>query len=70
LFPNVKEAATMTGYKNVDEFVEALLVEARVAVVPGSGFGTPDNIRLSYATSLELLEAAVERIHEFVLSKK
>jgi aspartate aminotransferase len=70
LFPNVKEAATMTGYKNVDEFVEALLVEARVAVVPGSGFGTPENIRLSYATSLELLEAAVERMHEFVTSKK
>jgi aspartate aminotransferase len=70
LFPNVSEAAKMTGYTNVDEFVEALLVEARVAVVPGSGFGTPDNIRLSYATSLELLEAAVERIREFVLSKK
>jgi aspartate aminotransferase len=70
LFPNVREAAKMTGYNNVDEFVEALLVEARVAVVPGSGFGTPDNIRLSYATSLELLEAAVERIREFVISKK
>ncbi|MCQ6277887.1 pyridoxal phosphate-dependent aminotransferase [Bacillus sp. EB600] len=70
LFPNVKEAATMTGYRNVDEFVEALLVEAGVAVVPGSGFGTPDNIRLSYATSLELLEAAVERMRQFVTSKK
>jgi aspartate aminotransferase len=70
LYPNVKEAARITGYNNVDDFVEALLVEARVAVVPGSGFGTPDNIRLSYATSLELLEAAVERIREFVISKK
>jgi aspartate aminotransferase len=52
LYPNVKKAAEMTGYNNVDDFVEALLVEAKVAVVPGSGFGTPDNIRLSYATSL------------------
>ena len=60
----------MTGYNNVDEFVEALLVEAGVAVVPGSGFGTPDNIRLSYATSFELLEAAVERIRQFVTLKK
>ncbi|MEH7415130.1 pyridoxal phosphate-dependent aminotransferase [Neobacillus drentensis] len=66
LYPNVKAAAEMTGFSNVDDFVEALLVEAKVAVIPGSGFGTPDNIRLSYATSLELLEKAVERISQFV----
>ena len=69
LYPNVKEASEMAGYNNVDDFVEALLVEAKVAVIPGSGFGTPDNIRLSYATSLELLEKAVERMREFVASK-
>ncbi|MEH7483784.1 pyridoxal phosphate-dependent aminotransferase [Neobacillus drentensis] len=69
LYPNVKKAAELTGYQNVDAFVEALLVDAKVAVIPGSGFGTPDNIRLSYATSLELLEKAVERIHQFVTSK-
>ncbi|KAF0825983.1 Aspartate aminotransferase [Cytobacillus firmus] len=66
LFPNVKKAAEMTGFASVDEFVEALLEEAMVAVIPGSGFGAPDNIRLSYATSLELLEKAVERMHGFV----
>lgn len=69
LYPNVKQAAEMTGYNHVDAFVESLLVEAKVAVIPGSGFGTPDNIRLSYATSLEQLEAAVARIHQFVESK-
>lgn len=69
LYPNVKEAASLAGFSNVDDFVAALLVEAKVAVVPGSGFGTPDNIRLSYATSLELLEAAVERIRQYVLAK-
>ncbi|MBT2656367.1 pyridoxal phosphate-dependent aminotransferase [Bacillus sp. ISL-18] len=69
LYPNVKNAAEMTGFSNVDDFVEALLVEAKVAVIPGSGFGTPDNIRLSYATSLELLEKAVERIDQFVKAK-
>ena len=37
-----------------------LLDEANVAVIPGSGFGSPDNIRLSYATSLDLLEEAVD----------
>jgi aspartate aminotransferase len=69
LFPNVREAAELTGFDHVDGFVEALLVEAKVAVIPGSGFGAPDNIRLSYATSLDLLEAAVERIHQFVDGK-
>lgn len=66
LFPNVKEAADNLGYKDVDSFVEALLTEAKVAVIPGSGFGSHDNIRLSYATSLNQLEEAVERIRVFV----
>jgi len=66
LFPNVKEAATMTGFQNVDDFATALLNEAHVAVIPGSGFGAPDYIRLSYATSQELLEEALFRIKTFV----
>lgn len=69
LFPNVKETAALSGYESVDHFVEALLEEALVAVVPGSGFGSPDNIRLSYATSLNNLEEAVKRIHSFVNKK-
>ncbi|MED4963280.1 pyridoxal phosphate-dependent aminotransferase [Heyndrickxia coagulans] len=70
LFPNVKEAAKLTGFQSVDAFVEALLEEARVAVVPGSGFGTENNIRLSYATSLENLEEALKRIKQFVETRK
>ncbi|MEK4969491.1 pyridoxal phosphate-dependent aminotransferase [Cytobacillus sp. FSL R7-0696] len=69
LFPNVEEAAKLTGYEDVDAFVKGLLEEAKVAVIPGSGFGSPKNIRLSYATSLDLLEAAVRRMHEFVNHK-
>lgn len=69
LYPNVKEASVLTGFSSVDDFVAGLLEEAMVAVVPGSGFGTPDNIRLSYATSLEILEEAVARIHQFVENK-
>ncbi|MCU9613682.1 pyridoxal phosphate-dependent aminotransferase [Caldibacillus lycopersici] len=67
LFPNVIEAAKNCGYSNVDDFAKALLEEAHVAVVPGSGFGSPDNIRLSYATSLNLLEEAIRRINHYVL---
>lgn len=69
LYPNVKAAAELTGYQNVDDFASALLVEAKVAVIPGSGFGTPDNIRLSYATSLDQLEKAVARMKQFVEAK-
>ncbi|GEK57872.1 aspartate aminotransferase [Marinococcus halophilus] len=64
LFPNVEKAAS--SYKDVDEWVKALLEEENVAVVPGSGFGSPQNVRLSYATSLGQLEEAVARIRRFV----
>ncbi|MBM6848594.1 aminotransferase class I/II-fold pyridoxal phosphate-dependent enzyme, partial [Bacillus licheniformis] len=69
LFPNAKKAAESCGFSSVDEFAEALLEEEKVAIVPGSGFGAPDNIRLSYATSLSLLEEAVERIRRFVVNR-
>jgi aspartate aminotransferase len=41
---------------------EFLLQEAGVALVPGSAFGAPGNMRLSFATSLSVLEEAVSRI--------
>ena len=69
LLPDVSEAAKKTGFSTVDDFAEALLTEARVAVIPGSGFGSSDTIRLSYATSIELLEEAVHRIRTFVEEK-
>ncbi len=41
-----------------------LLKQAHVAVVPGEAFGGPDNVRLSYATSMERLEEGMRRITE------
>jgi aspartate aminotransferase len=41
---------------------EYLLAEAGVAVVPGSAFGSEGYIRLSFATSMDNLRAALERI--------
>ncbi|WLD91792.1 pyridoxal phosphate-dependent aminotransferase [Alkalihalobacillus sp. AL-G] len=66
LFPNVTEAIRLTGFENVDKWVEALLEYEKVALVPGSGFGAPDNVRLSYATSLPILEEALKRIKSFM----
>ena len=66
LFPNVTEAVRMNGFDNVDDWVEKLLEEEKVALVPGSGFGSPDNVRLSYATNLESIVEALTRIERFV----
>ncbi len=51
-----------------DETEAALLLlnEARVAVVPGTDFGAPGQARFSYATSMENIEKALERIEAFV----
>lgn len=66
LFPNVSEAVKRNGFTSVDEWVAALLEEEKVAVIPGSGFGAPNYIRLSYAISKEQLIEAARRIKRFV----
>ncbi|WP_027963349.1 pyridoxal phosphate-dependent aminotransferase [Halalkalibacillus halophilus] len=66
LFPNFKNVVNHSSFDSVDEWVKQLLEEEKVAVVPGSGFGSEDNIRLSYATSLDNLEEAAKRIKRFV----
>ena len=45
---------------------ELLLNGARVAVVPGSAFGSDKHIRLSYATSLEKIVEGLNRIEEWI----
>jgi aspartate aminotransferase len=66
LFPNFAECARKCGFDGVDAFVEAVLEEVHVAAVPGSGFGSPDNIRLSYSLSIEDMTEALDRIRKFV----
>jgi len=46
------------------DLCEYLLVEGKVATVPGSAFGAPENIRLSYASSMDDLRKGVERISD------
>ncbi|GGH78862.1 aspartate aminotransferase [Pullulanibacillus pueri] len=68
LFPNVKRAAEMTGFSSVADWATALVEEAKIAVVPGEGFGAPDYMRLSYATSMENINEALDRLHTFMES--
>ncbi len=65
-FPDMREAMQALGCKDDIEFTAKLLDEAKVALVPGSAFGAPGHMRLSYATSMEMLESAVSRISELL----
>ncbi|HCS76419.1 MAG TPA: aspartate transaminase [Syntrophaceae bacterium] len=67
-FPDARQAITTLHAKGTIKeatdlaFSEYLLVQAGVAVVPGSAFGSEGYIRLSFATSMENLKNALERI--------
>jgi aspartate aminotransferase len=61
-FANIEGAMHSLGLKDDNEFAEFLLANALVAAVPGSGFGAPNHLRLSFATSMDLLKDALNRI--------
>ncbi len=61
-FADVSRAMTALGCQNDAEFAELLLNDAGVAVVPGSGFGAPGHMRISFACSMETLQKAMDRI--------
>ena len=61
-FAECSRAIAGLGCRDDNEFAELLLTEGGVAVVPGSGFGAPGHIRISFACSMQTLEKAVERI--------
>ncbi|HKX55482.1 MAG TPA: aminotransferase class I/II-fold pyridoxal phosphate-dependent enzyme, partial [Xanthomonadales bacterium] len=52
----------IAGLHNDVELAEWLMETAGVSTVPGTPFGAPGHLRLSYAASLEYLEDAVQRI--------
>ncbi len=63
VFPSIK-SLDMTS----DEFATKLLLEEKVAVVPGTAFGACGEgyLRISYAHSIDNLKIAIERIEKFV----
>ena len=66
IFPNCKKLlGKKTKLKTDTEFVEKLLEQAEVAVVQGSAFGLDGYFRISYATSMDNLKKALERIKSF-----
>jgi aspartate aminotransferase len=61
-FANIEQAMRMIGVADDNAFAEFLINEAGVAVVPGSGFGAPGHMRLSFACSAETLKDALARM--------
>ena len=66
-FPSIKN----TGLTS-EKFCERFLMEKKVAIVPGSAFGEcgKDNVRISYAASMENIKTAMERLAEFTADLK
>ena len=66
VFPSCKDLLNKkTKLKTDTDFVQKLLEKANVAVVQGSAFGLDGYFRISYATSMQNLEKAMDRIKSF-----
>lgn len=66
-FPKVQAAIDANNETSNDvEFSAYVLDKAGVAVVPGSAFGTEGHIRLSFATSMENLQQAMQRMGDLL----
>ena len=56
----------MDGIEDDVQLAQLLLEKAEVALVPGTAFGLPGHIRLSFATDMQSLEKALSRIQEAI----
>jgi len=66
-FPNMQAAIDANPHVSNDvEFSARVLDKAGVAIVPGSAFGTEGHVRLSYATSMENLQKAMQRMGDLL----
>lgn len=70
VFPNIAEVIGRTyrgqTIDSATAFASLLLEYAEIALVPGEGFGAPNNIRISYAVSDENLAKAMDRLEAFL----
>jgi aspartate aminotransferase len=67
-FANVEAAMRNLALHDDQAFADHLL-DAGVAVVPGSAFGAPGHMRLSFACSMQTLERALDRIGQALASR-
>ncbi|MEK6550507.1 MAG: pyridoxal phosphate-dependent aminotransferase [Pseudomonadota bacterium] len=65
-FPDFSAVIRRLGLKNDVQLAERILDRAGVALVPGSAFGAEGHLRFSYATSMENLDAALDRLEKLL----
>lgn len=53
-----------------EELCLQLLKSHKLALVPGSSFGAPGTVRISYATSMEELDTAMDKLQDFLLGAR
>ena len=66
IFPSFHDVMERMGINDDVKLAERLLAEAEVALVPGSAFGSPGHLRISFATDMGSLETALQRIGNFI----
>lgn len=70
LFPNISKCIgkSIAGeiITSSEHFCKLILTNVKVGIVSGSGFGAPDNVRISYAINIEQLIEAMNRINRFL----
>ncbi|MEM8817101.1 MAG: pyridoxal phosphate-dependent aminotransferase [Pseudomonadota bacterium] len=67
-FPRVTGAVRRLGLASDLELAERFITAANVALVPGTAFGAPDHLRLSFALSLDALEVALDRLKSVMMA--
>jgi aspartate aminotransferase len=65
LWVDVRGLLSPDGLQTSSDFAQSLLDEDRVAVTPGEAFGAPGFVRISFATSMEVLREGSRRMTEF-----
>jgi len=66
IFPDFTKVMSNMGIADDVTLASRILEEAEVALVPGSAFGSPGHMRISFATDMGSLQKALERIKNFV----
>lgn len=66
IFPGFQKVMDRLGFKNDNDFGQFLIEKAEVVVVPGSSFGAPGFARISFATSMDNLKKAMQRLQKIM----
>jgi aspartate aminotransferase len=67
LFPCVQKIIDKKHFKDDLDFASQLLSSQGLAIVPGSAFGSPGCIRISFAASMDILSDAINRLEKFLM---